>query len=43
MLGSKAWNLSAPPIVPQFRKYQRFARRRNKGSMDDSVNCVYVS
>ena len=30
-------------IVPQFYKYQRFARRRNKGSMDDSVNCVYVS
>src|SRR5579864_6395576 len=40
---SKAWNFFASIIVPQFWKYQPSLRRRNKRSMDDSDDCVYVS
>ena len=41
--GSKAWNPPPQIIVPQFAKYQCFARRCSKASMDDSVCHVYVS
>ena len=41
--GSRPWNRTSPIIVPQFEKYQRFASRCSKGSLDDSACHVYPS
>jgi hypothetical protein len=35
---SRAWNQPSQLIVPQFEKYQWFARQRSKRSLDDE-NC----
>ena len=41
--GSHPWNRALPIIVPHFEKYQRFASRCNKRSLDDSASHVYPS